>query len=295
MRLWLWGIVVGLGLGMVAMDRALKHLRASSLQTWQENLRQAETLKASTWKQIEKLYMAHRSAGSRLSKADLQKQLNGGPTTAPADANEVIWMDPVSGLVVHFAFNEKGDWTGYQTNPGRAPQPKPPAPTEMEKAIAMTLYAGGLIYTLWLWVPLWVIGLFVTLMDRSYRPLAIELSALLGIVVFTGFSLNPDWPWNGGLVKQGSGSAVAILTASVIVVALIRQWLSRPRILVSSPLCDTCGYNLTGNESGVCPECGAPADFITYKRILDLTLREKRDRARLDAAKAQTNQENYPH
>ncbi|GMU21388.1 MAG: hypothetical protein AMXMBFR13_14810 [Phycisphaerae bacterium] len=22
--------------------------------------------------------------------------------------------------------------------------------------------------------------------------------------------------------------------------------------------CDTCGYNLTGNVSGVCPECGSP-------------------------------------
>jgi hypothetical protein len=24
--------------------------------------------------------------------------------------------------------------------------------------------------------------------------------------------------------------------------------------------CDNCGYNLTGNASGVCPECGTPCD-----------------------------------
>jgi hypothetical protein len=30
---------------------------------------------------------------------------------------------------------------------------------------------------------------------------------------------------------------------------------SRPRTL---PECSSCGYNLTGNTSGVCPECGVP-------------------------------------
>lgn len=36
-----------------------------------------------------------------------------------------------------------------------------------------------------------------------------------------------------------------------------RFWLRRRRRLRSATgLCETCGYNLTGNESGVCPECG---------------------------------------
>lgn len=35
--------------------------------------------------------------------------------------------------------------------------------------------------------------------------------------------------------------------------------------LVKSPppqagMCRTCGYNLTGNSSGICPECGQPVD-----------------------------------
>jgi len=32
-------------------------------------------------------------------------------------------------------------------------------------------------------------------------------------------------------------------------------WLSRP---VDPYACTTCGYNLTGNVSGICPECGTP-------------------------------------
>lgn len=27
-------------------------------------------------------------------------------------------------------------------------------------------------------------------------------------------------------------------------------------------LCDKCGYDLTGNTSGKCPECGAPASKV---------------------------------
>jgi hypothetical protein len=30
--------------------------------------------------------------------------------------------------------------------------------------------------------------------------------------------------------------------------------------MVEPPLCDNCGYNLTGNESGVCPECGTKVE-----------------------------------
>lgn len=29
--------------------------------------------------------------------------------------------------------------------------------------------------------------------------------------------------------------------------------------------CPACGYNLTGNVSGVCPECGKPIDATTQK------------------------------
>ena len=38
---------------------------------------------------------------------------------------------------------------------------------------------------------------------------------------------------------------------------LISGWLSRKRC--SDSRCQECGYDLTGNESGVCPECGTPA------------------------------------
>lgn len=295
-RLWLWGIVLGLSGGLVIMQMALTRMQEASRLTWRTSLQQAETRKASTWKQIEKLYMAHRSAGSRLSRDDLRKQLTGEQVTAAPTTNELIWTDSNSGLVVHFSFNEKGDWTGYQTNPGRAQPPQPPAPTEVERSIDLILITGRTIFSLWALVPLWTVSLLATLPGRRYRLLAVELAALLATAVFTGFALNPTWPWSRGPEQNNKGMIVIVLTALVAAVALLRHWLGRPRTIEWSPFCDTCGYDLTGNQSGTCPECGTPANFIVYKQILDQMLRERRDRARLEAeAKAQPNPGNHPH
>jgi rubrerythrin len=36
---------------------------------------------------------------------------------------------------------------------------------------------------------------------------------------------------------------------------IIRRLRQRPKV----GCCTACGYNLTGNTSGVCPECGTPS------------------------------------
>ena len=47
-------------------------------------------------------------------------------------------------------------------------------------------------------------------------------------------------------------SAAAVLAGPGIVLAIWLAHRRRPR----PRRCDACGYDLTGNESGVCPECG---------------------------------------
>ena len=50
-------------------------------------------------------------------------------------------------------------------------------------------------------------------------------------------------------------AAAAVYTAIFCTTLRLRwrRWTVRP---LNSMLCESCGYNLTGNESGVCPECG---------------------------------------
>jgi hypothetical protein len=63
--------------------------------------------------------------------------------------------------------------------------------------------------------------------------------------------------WIGGWVP----CSIALVWLLVIAVVRFRRW--RRRRLADGPLCDACGYNLTGNVTGRCPECGAviaPAD-----------------------------------
>ncbi len=50
-----------------------------------------------------------------------------------------------------------------------------------------------------------------------------------------------------------------IMLASVFSVSFL-WWFDRPKYPPSH--CPKCGYDLTGNVSGVCPECGEPnAEF----------------------------------
>lgn len=47
--------------------------------------------------------------------------------------------------------------------------------------------------------------------------------------------------------------------------------LSRFRQQVAAGMCGGCGYNLTGNRSGVCPECGAPIQSSDSESSTPLT------------------------
>jgi len=51
-----------------------------------------------------------------------------------------------------------------------------------------------------------------------------------------------------------------ILPFALWAAAAYRHWL-RPKVKEFPPgYCGGCGYNLTGNVSGICPECGRPID-----------------------------------
>ncbi len=54
----------------------------------------------------------------------------------------------------------------------------------------------------------------------------------------------------------GVGGGVATHLIGLVVGAVADPFLNRVRRFVQPEECRTCGYDLTGNTSGICPECG---------------------------------------
>jgi hypothetical protein len=60
-----------------------------------------------------------------------------------------------------------------------------------------------------------------------------------------------QWDWDLGI----EGSICFGFAIALAIVGNIMAWRYRPRVPEASK-CRRCGYDLRGNVSGVCPECG---------------------------------------
>jgi hypothetical protein len=60
------------------------------------------------------------------------------------------------------------------------------------------------------------------------------------------------WPVECSIPLAGFGVLFAILPLAWT------GWALKRSFRVSGGSCDKCGYSLTGNTSGICPECGTP-------------------------------------
>lgn len=113
-------------------------------------------------------------------------------------------------------------------------------------------YAAFAILILFIWIMLFCVAIGVSgvFHRRQTRRIVGELvlvSAATGILLVFALLPNP----------RGGGFDLPHLWAiSPLPIAIVLFWLGlgmRPR---PEHRCRSCGYDLTGNESGVCPECG---------------------------------------
>ncbi len=97
------------------------------------------------------------------------------------------------------------------------------------------------IPTLWLGLAVVVILpiLIPELIFRIHRPGGIAEGVLRGAISFLG---------------GGVGGVWIVLSCRRRVRAFLRQCLCENGV----PMCIPCGYDLRGNTTGICPECGAP-------------------------------------
>ena len=95
------------------------------------------------------------------------------------------------------------------------------------------------------------------------------IAVLTGTAASCGFNMGVSvlLPWGPGIsVTLGIPIVLSsYLVAGIVSVAtwhFFTLWCIRRRRarLIRAGLCRSCGYDLTGNTSGVCPECGTPVN-----------------------------------
>ena len=62
-----------------------------------------------------------------------------------------------------------------------------------------------------------------------------------------------------GLLMLGGGTAAYLVVCLVVARSVMRRSLRRLLVDCGIPVCIRCGYDLMGNVSGKCPECGEKA------------------------------------
>lgn len=75
-----------------------------------------------------------------------------------------------------------------------------------------------------------------------------------------------DFAWYQlDMMEKCAFVAVVFATAAHVITRLF--WIRRATKLANSYSCQVCRYNLTGNISGICPECGTKIDLAVYSQI----------------------------
>lgn len=169
------------------------------------------------------------------------------------------WTDPLTGQAYFIQIREDGRIRTWSTAPGGWPPACPPMPgtppllAATKQAQRELLPASTLI---------WPCLLLLYLVWRSARERPAEMMLALALVAIVAnamlISLYFRQHLDTYLKEQFELGAITgfLLLVSGVLLLVARKWALKP--LAPGLSCEACGYNLTGNNSGICPECGNP-------------------------------------
>jgi hypothetical protein len=83
------------------------------------------------------------------------------------------------------------------------------------------------------------------------------IAVVVSFLAFTAINAVLAWtlsPSAYGSLPLHLGLGMAGYATPLLIFGLLSRWYAPVRFLPGH--CQKCGYNLTGNVSGVCPECG---------------------------------------
>ncbi|MEM6258951.1 MAG: hypothetical protein AAGI37_11620 [Planctomycetota bacterium] len=112
-----------------------------------------------------------------------------------------------------------------------------------------------------------IVWLFFGVLFVTSRDLFVPLWLMVAWIVFstTVWLMSPEYMISDGSIFQNRSliwSVVMLVSLGVLI--WTRSAINRKR---DPRMCKQCGYNLTGNTSGLCPECGAEVEPVASKTV----------------------------
>jgi hypothetical protein len=227
-----------------------------------EKLRQItqNELEQEAWRQV---VFAYSNGGTR---GELEQTLNAGRPFTLGAADETgysaVWKDPASGRCFVLQFDAQDRLTGRF-----GPAPKQGGSWTYTLSLVSTISYGELPSGPLMWF-LWLVAY---LLNPRMRSIFSELMLAIAIVWLTVWLMTPG-PAYGRLGLPGyvrnpiAGLLWGTLLFGGSILAFVKAH-APARAPSMDPLCPTCRYNLTANQSGTCPECGQPIPADVRQRI----------------------------
>lgn len=251
-----------LGLGIILAHALVKH----------RHNREMEAAKVAAEKDHKAMFVLHDAIAAARTRAILA---NPGrpplPTLDPAtltvnerplehrvgaDGNVVYWYkDPVTGGE---AWIEPMPFGMLSARTGNKPGKLFDVPSRKAYQVVRRIHRLAYLLGYFAWVVL-LVGFAMNVRDQSMEQSRRSLYRLLYIAILSallsGVGFGYWRTWNTYLFGElaGVGECVILLTLALMLILRL-CYTQRP----TYPRCPSCHYNLTGNVSGVCPECGTP-------------------------------------
>jgi hypothetical protein len=97
----------------------------------------------------------------------------------------------------------------------------------------------------------WLGGLLAGVVERRRGSRFAEVALASAIAATVAWIVRP-----GGFTTERGHVGVALGLIAMLIAVRVLRWLRRVERSRRLHFCYTCGYDLTGNVSGACPECG---------------------------------------
>jgi len=265
-RWWLWSLIALFVITAVGLRMWQIRKRDADQQAWMTRCTQIDTLSKTAHQLVQTLWNSN-GANGRMKRTALEQAVNGGKPFAQSinyDSGVTVkWVDPASGRPFEFNFIDNY-WIGWGSQGGSMLYPPPPGAMLIENdlehlrgAIAGWNSGYGPLF--------WIILLIMFLSLRRWRPVMAQWMLALAIVCSVAWLVHPGFTFTRHGIFSNDMLLWGVIMMTVSGAAM--YWSREKRIKPILPVCPKCRYNLTGNVSGVCPECGKPIPIELARRF----------------------------